>query len=511
MTTTISVDQAINLAFEHHQAGRLVEARAIYGKILTQNPNNANVLHLQGLVSYAEGEYDTAIKLISQAIAVAPNIPEFYNNLGEVLRAAGQYDAAVVNYQQALAFKPNYAEALNNLGNAWVAAGKVQAAQECYEKAIAAQPNYAEAHYNLGYVLAAQTKFTQAIPALEEATRLNPGFASAHYHLGNALRETGKLPQAIERFRAAIKYDPNFPDAYNNLGNLLLQPPQTRERLACYEKAIALQPNHVQANTTLGTLLLQSEHFDAAARCFERALTVDPDNAFIQHLLNAVRQQQVDRAPLAYIREVYDSYAQEFESHLTQGLSYRIPEELSELLRRHVAIPPQGLDIIDLGCGTGLGGVMLKDVAHTLIGVDASPKMLEKANERGIYNELICADMVMLLRELPIASKDLVWATDVFIYTGDLSEIFGYSAAALRLGGALAFSVESSGQHESDFALQLSGRYSHALPYVQRLAEEYGFDVSLVEATVIRTERGIPVPGYIFILRKIDEKNKVLR
>ncbi len=502
MTTMISVDQAINLAFEHHRAGRLAEARAIYGKILAQDPNNANVLHLQGLVSHAKGEFTEAIRLISQAIAVAPTVPEFFNNLGEALRGAGQYEAAILNYERALTFKPNYAEALNNLGNAWVAAEKIQAAQECYEKAIAAQPNYAEAHYNLGYVLAAQTKFTQAIPYLEEAIRLNPGFASAHYHLGNALRETGRSQQAIECFRTAITCDPNFPDAYNNLGNLLLQPAQTRERLACYEKAIALQPNHVQANTTLGTLLQQSEHFDAAARCFESVLAVEPENAFIRHLLNAVRQHQVDRAPLAYIREVYDSYAQEFESHLTRGLSYRIPQELSEMLRRHVAISSQGLDIIDLGCGTGLGGSMLKDVAHTLIGVDASPRMLEKANERGIYNELICADMVALLRELPIASKDLVWASDVFIYTGDLSEIFSCSAAVLRPGGALAFSVESSGQHESDFSLQLSGRYSHALPYVQRLAEDYGFDVSLFEATVIRTEREIPVPGYIFILRK---------
>lgn len=503
---TFSVAQAVGLAFQHHQAGRLAEAEIIYLKILEQEPSNANVLHLLGLIRYASGKFDEAIGFITQAITVAPNIPEFYNNLGEALRAAGRPEEAITNYEQALALRSSYAEARNNLGNAWLQLGKLELAEASYRKAISDQPNYAEAHYNLGYALSAQKKFQEALTCLTEAIRLRPNFAAAYYHLGNALRELARPQEAIDRFRDAIKLDPNFADAYNNLANLLLAPEQGAERLACYKKAIALQPRHPQANTTLGILLQQSGQFSAAAQCFEVVLQVQPENEAVRHLLNAVQQKNAARAPLSYVREVYDGYADEFDTHLSAGLAYRIPQELSQLLRKNIAIPETGWDIVDLGCGTGLNGLALKDIARSLVGVDASPKMLEKAKERGIYQTLFCEDMVEFLRNDKPASRDLIVATDVFIYTGDLSEIFNQSSHVLRNEGVLAFSIESTEQHESDFELQLSGRYSHHPKYIQRLAREQGFTLLTSVPTTIRTEREIPVPGYIVILVKATEQ-----
>ena len=502
---TFSLGQAVDLAFQHHQAGRFAEAEHLYREILEQEPNNANVLHLLGLIRYARGKFDEAISFINQAIASAPTIPEFYNNLGEALRAAGRLEQAMTNYEQALALRPNYADARNNLGNVWLRLGKLDLAEACYRAAIKDQSNYAEAHYNLGYALSAQKKFHEARACLMEAIRLRPQFAAPYYHLGNALRELARPEEAIDCFRESIRLDPNFADAYNNLANLLLAPEQGAERLACYKKAIALQAQHPQANTTLGILLQQTGQFSAAAQCFEAVLQVQPENEAVRHLLNAVHQKNAARAPLSYVREVYDGYAEEFDTHLSAGLGYRIPQELSELLRKHVAIPEAGWDIVDLGCGTGLNGVALKDIACSLVGVDASPKMLEKAKARGIYAALFCDDMVAFLRNAQPASRDLIVATDVFIYTGDLSEIFTQSARVLRQQGVLAFSIESTEEHESDFQLQLSGRYSHHPHYIQGLAKEHGLIAYTSAATTIRTERDIPVPGYIVIFVKGTE------
>lgn len=503
---TFSLAQAVDLAFQHHQAGRLAEAELIYLEVLEQEPNNANVLHLIGLIRYASGKYDDAISFINQALALAPTIPEFYNNLGEALRAAGRPEEAITNYERALALKPHFAEARNNLGNAWLRLGKFDFAEASYAAAIKDQPNYAEAHYNLGYALSAQKKFHEARAYLTEAIRLRPQFAAAYYHLGNALRELARPQEAVDCFREAIKLDPNFADAYNNLANLLLAPEQAAERLACYKKAIALQAHHPQANTTLGILLQQSEQFSAAAQCFQAVLQVQPENEAVRHLLNAVQQKNAARAPLSYVREVYDGYADEFDTHLSAGLAYRIPQELSQLLRKNIAIPEAGWDIVDLGCGTGLNGLALQDIARSLVGVDASPKMLEKAEARGIYEALFCDDMVEFLSKDQPASRDLIVATDVFIYTGNLLEIFAQSARVLRQEGVLAFSIESTEQHESDFQLQLSGRYSHNPQYVQGLAKEQGFVACTSVATTIRTEREIPVPGYIVILVKATEQ-----
>lgn len=48
----------------------------------------------------------------------------------------------------------------------------------------------------------------------------------------------------------------------------------------------------------------------------------------------------------------------------------------------------QSLDILDLGCGTGLVGSWFKDYARKLVGVDVSPTMLDMATKKGCYHEL---------------------------------------------------------------------------------------------------------------------------
>src|SRR5262249_55734599 len=151
------------------------------------------------------------------------------------------------------------------------------------------------------------------------------------------------------------------------------------------------------------------------------------------------------------------------------------------------------LDTLDLGCGTGLMGNLLRPISRTLVGVDLSGNMLEKAQQRHIYDRLVRDDLTTFL-QAEEKTFDLAVATEVFIYVGDRAPVFPAVRRALRTGGLFGFSVE--GTDEADFVLRSTLRYAHSKGYLQKLAAQNQFAVELIEPQVIRRGVGADIDGY---------------
>jgi predicted TPR repeat methyltransferase len=178
-------------------------------------------------------------------------------------------------------------------------------------------------------------------------------------------------------------------------------------------------------------------------------------------------------------------------------VKYRTPDLLFDAMRRFV--PACKLDILDLGCGTGLLGAQFRASARTLAWVDISAKMLEGARQRQIYDQLVCGELSAFLSS-QAASFDVVVAADVFVDIGDLALVFHQVRGALRSGGLFGFSVEASDQQ--DFALRSTLRYAHSAAYLRRLSADHGFAVEALESSVLRQEDGDDVVGHLAILRR---------
>jgi predicted TPR repeat methyltransferase len=157
------------------------------------------------------------------------------------------------------------------------------------------------------------------------------------------------------------------------------------------------------------------------------------------------------------------------------------------------------LDVLDLGCGTGLSGAVLRGLARQLTGIDLSPRMLAHARGRGLYDRLIEGDIVPVLAGLG-TNFDLVAAADVFVYFGDLEALLASAARALRPGGWLAFSVESLSAGE--YHLQPTGRYAHAPAYIGVLAQRHGLTRVAERDVTLRVEQGKPVAGLLQLWRR---------
>ncbi len=231
-----------------------------------------------------------------------------------------------------------------------------------------------------------------------------------------------------------------------------------------------------------------------AVAAIDRALALDPENGGLRHLRDAIAGVQTARAPDEYIRGFFDRFASDFDQRLLNDLEYRTPERMARFLAPWLAGREGRLRIEDLGCGTGLSGLVLRPYAAEMAGVDLSGQMLAKARERNLYDSLHEAEIAAYLDGKPEGGCDLAAAMDVFVYVGDLDPIFRAVTRALGPGAMFVFSVERL-EGEEDFRLMRSGRYAHSRRYLESLAQAHGLVEWKIEEADIRKESGQPVAG----------------
>ena len=222
----------------------------------------------------------------------------------------------------------------------------------------------------------------------------------------------------------------------------------------------------------------------------------------LRKVLNSLRHQ---REPYSYIyiSTLFDRFAPDFDAQLTGELEYRAPKILASTIKGHLTEGKIRLDILDLGCGTGLGGVAFKKLAKRIDGVDLSGEMLKLARKRRIYKHLTKSDIITHLNRVN-RKYDLVTGADVFVYFGALNALFAGVERILKPGGFLVFSVESN--KNSSFELTPSGRYVHGRSYVRKVAKWGGLNECSVNREIVRQEYGEPVFGDIWVFKAHGER-----
>ena len=152
---------------------------------------------------------------------------------------------------------------------------------------------------------------------------------------------------------------------------------------------------------------------------------------------------------------------------------------------------------MDLGCGTGLAGVELRQSCQTITGIDLSQKMLAEARRKNVYNKLNYTGIVEYLSEAPL-DFDLFLSLDVFIYVGDLSKVFQLIKSRNKRKGRLAFSTEHT--EKKDFFLEETGRYSHSKSYIENLCKEFNYHLLHFSKIELRKEKDRFLSGGLYLL-----------
>jgi predicted TPR repeat methyltransferase len=324
---------------------------------------------------------------------------------------------------------------------------------------------------------------------------------------GVTLAAAGRLAEAVQVLSAAVSRRPGDAVTLRNLGQALAEMGDPASALIPLEHALALDPAPPEPWLALAHARRSLGDIDGAAEAargaIDRAAEAPAVAAQAAFLLSALGHSPIpDRAPAAYVRDLFDGFAVRFDAALVDGLQYRAPELLAALLGELGVPREKRLAVLDLGCGTGLSGVPLAPFAARLEGLDLSPGMLAEAAKRGpLYDALHEADLLSWLPR-QAGRFDLIVAADVLCYLGDLAAPLAGIRAALAPGGICAFSVEEAEADGPAFILGEAMRYRHAAEATRRLAEAQGFAVLAQRRAVPRQEKGRDVAGLLLVLRK---------
>jgi len=273
------IHQTMQMATRHHQAGRLDEAEALYRRVLLEQPDQPDALHLLGIILSQRGQHEAALELLRKAVMIQPRSADFQSNLGIVLASLGRTQEAIEAFERALRLRPGHAQAQTNLGSALRAAGRVDEAIEVLGKAAAVQPGNAAAWHSLGDLLRLRGRLPEAVQAFEKELAAAPNNEEAYNFLGVTLAAMGKAAEAGEAFGKALALRPDYADAHNNLAGVLAAGGQVEQAIAEYRQAIELRPNFPGAYSNLGNLLKDCNRLEEALDLFRRAVQLDPDLA----------------------------------------------------------------------------------------------------------------------------------------------------------------------------------------------------------------------------------------
>jgi predicted TPR repeat methyltransferase len=389
-------------------------------------------LHRAGRFPEAERAYRQLLRIDPECLAVL-------HLLGRLAHSQGRIDEAIGLLERARELEPGNLAALNDLGNLLREAGKLEEAATVFRDLLRHRPRDADAHINLGVVLQDQGRSSEAEAAYRQAIADRPGYAEAHACLGNLLKRRGDLAEAAQAYRRAIELDPEDAKTYRNLVATLRRQDKTDEA----QEMLRRWQRHV------------------------------PDDPVTQHMLAAVSGEATpSRASVGYVRRVFDQFAATFDKDLEQ-LDYRGPELIADAIASVLGDAVADLDVIDAGCGTGLCAARLRPFARRLIGVDLSPEMLRRAQQLGVYDELVECELTDYLRRCP-AAFDLIVSADSLQYFGDLRPVAAAAAGALRSRGVIAFTLEQGAADagEPGYRLKAHGRYVHSEDYLRHCLEE---------------------------------------
>lgn len=268
-------------------------------------------------------------------------------------------------------------------------------------------------------------------------------------------------------------------------------------------QAVAIAPDWVPAWFALGEALEATGDLAGAVAAFARALELDAEDGFGAglRLARLGARPRPNGPPDAYVRGLFDQYADRFERHLVEDLAYCGPAVLSSAIARAgVALSRSpGFDtMLDLGCGTGLMAREMHSQCAAIDGVDIAPAMVAKARETGLYRRVDVGDVRGFLGSYADRSVDLVLAADVFVYVGALDQVFVQAARVLAPHGLFAFSVQST--PGEGFELGKDLRYLHSRLYLETRAAANDLRVVACDEASVRQDRGIPVSGLALVM-----------
>ncbi len=488
------------LAYLRLTEKRIPEAEQLLLQARELNPASAAAASNLGMIYRRQGRLEEALAVLEEAGGRRPDNPEIFNNLALVHKDARRFGLAEEYFRKAMRLAPKNANFSVNLVTLLKEQGRYGEAADLAMATYEQHPGNPHILGMLPFLLLKADRQEEALQMEQQMVELMPDFPGGHYNQALTLMHMEKFTESEAAARRAIELDPEFVDGRICLAQVLMKLDRPEEALEHGRIANELQPG-ADSHFVMAMALKDLGRMDEAVVQFRECVRLDPDEKLGAGVFLAALtgEEAAPEASQAYVRNLFDQYAERYDAHLVNKLDYQGPQVIKSLLEEWLS-RPEGLRILDLGCGTGLCGPILRAFADELVGVDLSGKMVTKARSLEVYDRLEEAEAHAFL-EKEQGVYDCIAAADVLVYVGPLERLFCEARRVLATGGLFVLTLEKS--REPGVNLGLNGRYAHSEDYIRDVSEEHGFAVLAVREVQVRREMKKPVPSLAVALRAV--------
>ena len=378
------------------------------------------------------------------------------------------------------------------------AAGKPDRAQDAGRRALRLAPDWPVAMTELALLLARQRQFDEAITLAERAMGIDGDNAQVLARVIDVAHRARRLDLALVWMRRAIDVAPHTLLLRLQFAHDLRLTGKRDEAIATYDAILATLPGDPPSLLGRAQTLLEMGERERALQDTTALIEQDATNEEYAYWHELAQGITPARQPASMVRALFDGMSDGYDQHAVAELKYKLPREVAASIK--ALYPDSKLNVLDLGCGTGLLGACMGRIDGAMIGVELSPNMIEQAAQHGVYDRFHNVDLLDALRETPASLYDVIAALDVFIYVGELSGLVHDAFRVLRSGGRFIFSCETADDTEADLVLRPTGRYAHKASHVEALCRAAGFARVTVEPMTLRYEALQPVAGFLVIV-----------
>lgn len=428
------------------------------------DPLAQRLLTIQKLI--AKGKLPEAAAKLNAAMQASPGDARVFLMGMRLAEASGNAAGALDAARRAAALAPLWPVAVTELAFLLARQNHLKEAVTHAERAVELDGNNPEVLARVVDIAHRAQHFELALAWLQRAAVISPDNSDIKRLLARDLRLTGQLDKAMAAYNALV--DASALDALALMGRV--------------QTALAM------GNTA------------AAQKDCDALLALHPGNEEVLFYKDIASGKTPARQPAAVVSSLYDGFAELYDQHVVAALKYKLPRDVAAMIAQRY--PGLTLNLLDLGCGTGLLGACLGRIQGALVGVELSNRMIEQAARHNVYDKFHNVDLHDALEATPPALYDVITALDVFIYAGDMTAAIPQAYAILRGGGHFIFSCESADESGDDMVLRPSQRYAHKASHIESLCREAGFSEVEVEHLNLRYENNQPVEGFLVVAKK---------
>lgn len=490
-----------HLANAFKNNNQLEFASVHYQTALRLQPNYAEAHNNLACLFYKQNKLYEAYMHYAQAIDLKSDYLEAHFNLGLVFLAQKEINAAVTQFKNVLSLHPNSIQGHWQLASIYWQAQDLEKVHYHYKKILSLEPDSLELLNNLAALMLKKEQPGIAIDYLKRALAIDPKHKIARNNLAAMLLQSNQLKEAIWHYSLYLNLVPLDTEALFNRAHSLMLTGQLNEAIYDLKKILTIDDKHIDTYCNLAAIYLKLNDRATSLIYYQTILNLSNNHPIANYMVSALTQRSTpDSAPLEYIKNLFDNYAFQFDTHLQNVLQYRTPELLREQLNPF--LKNKKYNLLDLGCGTGLSGQCFIDIAKKITGIDISGNMLIKAKEKACYDVLIEKDILKGIAELK-KYFDLILCIDTLVYFGNLNEFFTKITFCLAANSLLAFSVELSDNNIISYTLQTNGRYQHAEIYVKELAKKNQLKLLSYAKVAGRQQENKAIQMGLFIFQKL--------